>query len=63
MRKNIFSTLLIIIVFSFVACGNTLPKDLKDFTVELDGGNSSSGSSMFDWAELSVDGETVMEFE
>ena len=37
MRKNIFSTLLIIIVFSFVACGNTLPKDLKDFTVELDG--------------------------
>ena len=37
MRKNIFSTLLSIIVFSFVACGNTLPKDLKDFTVELDG--------------------------
>ena len=37
MRKNIFSTLLIIIVISFVACGNTLPKDLKDFTVELDG--------------------------
>ncbi len=29
--------------------------------VEIDGGNSDP--SMFDWAELSVDGETIMELE
>lgn len=31
--------------------------------VEIDGGNSSYGGSMWDWAELDVNGETIMELE
>lgn len=40
-----------------------LQKYDDEAVVEIDGGNSSYGSSMYDWAELSVDEETLMKLE
>jgi len=31
--------------------------------VELDGGNEDYGPSMFDYAELSINGETLLRYE
>jgi hypothetical protein len=31
--------------------------------VEIDGGNGSYGPSMYDYAELSINGDTILELE
>jgi hypothetical protein len=31
--------------------------------VEIDGGNESYGQSMYDYAELSINGDTILELE
>ncbi len=40
-----------------------LQKYNDEDVVEIDGGNFFYGSSMCDWAELSIDGEIIIEME